>query len=118
MSGQVCVRPAWGPDAPPLSARALVLLLREWRELGLVDEDPDPPGSDPVAMLRGVQQRAATVSALAPARRRRPQLELVTSAGSTAPPAAREDPWPTFTGRLLTYGETAWIGRDKDGQLI
>jgi hypothetical protein len=109
-TSNVCVRPAWGPDAPPLSQRAAALLVAEWRALGLLDDQDE---TDPVKLLQGVQQRAG--AATTASRGGRPALKLVTQADPGADLSAPEADWPTFTGRLLTYGETAIIGKDSSG---
>ena len=103
----VHVRPAWGADAPPLSARAAELLVAEWRELGLLEDDD----TDPQVLLRGVQERAATTAT----RDRQPDLKLVTTADPGSGLSVSEAEWPTFEGRLLRYGETAIIGKDSSG---
>lgn len=117
-AGLVCVRPAWGPGSPPLSERAAALLVAEWRELGLLDDDVDDD-ADPQLVLRGVQQRAGGIAPRAAMAGSRPPLRLVTTsdAGPDTMPAPEAD-WPTFEGRLLTYGETALVGRDPAGRPV
>ena len=116
MSSLTCVRPAWGSDAPPLSARAVECLVREWRALGLLGPDDDEE-SDVELVLRGVQERAAGATVMD--RAGKPHLKLVTAADAGgANVEVREAEWPTFEGCLLKYGETATIGKDSSGHYV
>ena len=113
-SGTVHVRPAWGADAPPLSARAAELLVAEWRAMGLLDDGDED--EDPEVLLRGVQARAG--DAITGSRAGTPHLKLVTTADAAHDVVAPEADWPTFEGRLLSYGETAIIGKDPAGNFV
>jgi|SRR3954447_9349192 hypothetical protein len=107
MSSRACV-PLWGPDAPPLSQRAAELLIREWAELGLIDDEDE---TNPVKLLQGVRQRAGITAT----RDGAPHLKLVTTADTDVAGESAPATWPTWEGQLLAYGEVATIGRDSSG---
>lgn len=96
------IRPHWTTGPPP-STRAAELLAAEWVDLGLV-----PTTRDAYTEL---QARAANT----PATIREP-VPLVTVADTGRPAAPGH--YPTFTGRLLTYGEQALIGVDDHGRRV
>lgn len=126
VDAKVRVRPALGANAGRISLRAALLMTDEWRDLGLIDDQPSDEGIDAFIRTREtnvpsgqIEIRRSPVAAAAGASSA-PRPPLVTRVDGKVPADLRasDAPWPTFEGRLFGIGERAIIGWTKSGQPV